>query len=204
MKKRKAIIKLLIVLVAIFTMWIVTSEVKVIIKNGEIERYTIDKTQNEYYIETTQDMWDFAEEVNNGNTFKGITVYLTADIDLGCTEENQWMTMGKYSYYYGNSCFEGTFDGQGYKITGLYINNDKSCQGLFGINKGTLKNIICEGTIINTFNSSNDYGHIGGLVGYNDNGNIYNCHTHIDISADRYFVGGIVGQSKRRNNRKMQ
>lgn len=200
MNRRKIIVKLLIVvLVTILLSQIVLPQISVVIENGKILQFMANnEEESEYYINTAQDMWDFAEEVNNGNTFNGITVYLTADIDLGCTEENQWETMGGYSYYYGTSCFEGTFDGKGYKITGLYINNDKECQGLFGSNKGTLKNIICEGTI-NTSNSMLT----GGLVAYNDNGNIYNCHSYVNILADGFKVGGIVGGSIRRDNRKM-
>ena len=29
-----------------------------------------------YYINTAEDLWKFAEEVNDGNKFEGITVYL--------------------------------------------------------------------------------------------------------------------------------
>lgn len=173
---------------------IVTATLEV--TGGALKGLSIEIKPEKYYINTAQDLWDFAAEVNNGNTFEGITVELTANIDLGCSQDNQWITIGgNLGADDSEPCFAGTFNGQGYKISGLLINNDKNCQGLFGSNKGTLKNIICEGSITNTFNSSNGDGPIGGLVAYNDNGTIYNCQTYIYIVADRYWVGGIVGNS---------
>lgn len=56
------------------------------IKNNYIEN-----TESEYYINNAQDLWEFADKVNNGNTFEGVTVYLTADINLECTQNNQWI-----------------------------------------------------------------------------------------------------------------
>ncbi len=50
----------------------------------------------EYYIGTEQELWNFANEVNEGNTFDGTTVYLTEDINLNCTKDNQWLPIGRY------------------------------------------------------------------------------------------------------------
>ena len=93
------------------------NKINTIAKNGnEIKNnYMTISSANEYYINTAQDLWDFAEEVNNGNTFEGVTVFLTNDIDLGCDEENQWIPIGVLT------SFEGVFDGKNYKISGLYI-----------------------------------------------------------------------------------
>ena len=38
-----------------------------------------------------EDLKKFASEVNSGNSFAGKTVYLMADIDLKCDENNQWV-----------------------------------------------------------------------------------------------------------------
>ena len=49
-----------------------------------------------YEINTEQDLWDFASEVNNGNTFEGVNIYLNKDIKLSCSNDKQWIPIGHY------------------------------------------------------------------------------------------------------------
>lgn len=177
------------------------NKINTIAKNGnEIKNnYMIISSENEYYINTAQDLWDFAEEVNNGNTFEGVTVSLTNDIDLGCDEENQWIPIGVLT------SFEGVFDGKNYKISGLYIGDLIGKQyyniGLFGKNMGTIKNLkivdsLIElnniGELANTLNTTR----LGGIAAIN-NGNLINCYnsTNINITLveeTNIDLGGIV------------
>ena len=177
------------------------NKINTIAKNGnEIKNnYMTISSGNEYYINTAQDLWDFAEEVNNGNTFEGVTVSLTDDIDLGCDEENQWIPIGVLT------SFEGVFDGKNYKISGLYIGDLIGEQyyniGLFGKNMGTIKNLkivdsLIEvnniGELINTLNTTR----LGGITAIN-NGNLINCYnsTNINITLEEETntdLGGIV------------
>ena len=46
--------------------------------------------------------------------------------------------------------FKGTFEGNGHKITGIYINSEENYQGFFGQNKGTIKNLGIENGYIYT------------------------------------------------------
>ena len=67
--------------------------------------------------------------------------------------------------------FVGTFDGQGYKITDLYINRPSSDYiGLFGVANGEIKNVGLEEVWIH----GDSY--VGALVGRNI-GDISNCHA---------------------------
>ena len=177
------------------------NKINTIAKNGnEIKNnYMTISSGNEYYINTAQDLWDFAEEVNNGNTFEGVTVSLTDDIDLGCDEENQWIPIGVLT------SFEGVFDGKNYKISGLYIGDLIGEQyyniGLFGKNMGTIKNLkivdsLIEvnniGELTNTLNTTR----LGGIAAIN-NGNLINCYnsTNINITLveeTNIDLGGIV------------
>ena len=177
------------------------NKINTIAKNGnEIKNnYMTISSGNEYYINTAQDLWDFAEEVNNGNTFEGVTVSLTDDIDLGCDEENQWIPIGVLT------SFEGVFDGKNYKISGLYIGDFIGKQyyniGLFGKNVGTIKNLkivdsLIEvnniGELANTINTTR----VGGITAIN-NGNLINCYnsTNINITLveeTNIDLGGIV------------
>lgn len=53
------------------------------------------------------------------------------DINLEGSEENKWQTIENLT---------GMLDGQGYTITGLYINSTNKNGGMFATNEGTIKN----------------------------------------------------------------
>ena len=86
-----------------------------------------------YTISNAEELKEFRDDVNNGDSFAGKTVVLTNDIDLDGSDDNQWTPI---------SPFYGTFDGQGNTISGLYINQpDATYFGLFAHNYGTIKNL---------------------------------------------------------------
>ena len=111
-----------------------------------------------YKIATAADLLEFADKVNNKNQTSA-WAELTADIDLSsvCSKEKgNWTPIGNSSNEY-----TGTFNGQNFKISGLYINSDDNDQGLFGrVNGGTVKNLTVSGSV-----SGNN--HVGGVVGVN-------------------------------------
>lgn len=116
---------------------------------------------------------------------------LTANINLGASAEPQWTAIGN---------FTGTFDGAGYKISGLYLNADNlgpadQGLGLFTMvgEGGTVENLTVEGVIDGT----NAGVGIGGIVGKNNGGIISNCTSIVDITGSvDSNVGGIVGSSE--------
>ena len=88
-----------------------------------------------YRIATPQDLVEFAAVVNNGYGY--VDAKLMADLNMSGV---------KYTPI-GNSAatsYQGTFDGQGYTIDNLVINNnDKEGQGIFGyVNNATILNLI--------------------------------------------------------------
>lgn len=177
-QKRKISLMLSIILI----LQIILPILNVVIENAMISK-AIAYSGTEYYINTAQDMWDFAALVNNGDTFKGVTVCLTADIDLGCDENNQWIPIGDYSSNSAN-IFKGIFDGNNHTISGIYIEKTNDYQGLFGVNhEGIIKNVSINNSNINAINS------VGGIAGYNYKGTIYNCRY------DGAIICGIVSGS---------
>ena len=116
---------------------------------------------------------------------------LTANINLGASAEPPWTAIGN---------FTGTFDGAGYKISGLYLNADNlgpadQGLGLFTMvgEGGTVENLTVEGVIDGT----NAGVGIGGIVGKNNGGIISNCTSSVDITGSvDSNVGGIVGSSE--------
>ena len=114
--------------------------------------------------------------------------------------------------------FTGTYDGQGYTITGLNINSDKENQGLFSyLDGGTLRNIRLidcyiaglentggivgynyQGTVENCSVIGGEvYGteYVGGVAGYNRYGNVENCYTTAEIYSDTNQTGDITGEN---------
>ena len=66
-------------------------------------------------IATLSELQQFAADVNNGNTYEGRTVVLTADIALG-GDSSPWTPIGNES-----SHFKGTFNGENHVVSGLFI-----------------------------------------------------------------------------------
>ncbi|MDD3862611.1 MAG: InlB B-repeat-containing protein, partial [Clostridia bacterium] len=93
-----------------------------------------------------------------------------------------WVPIGN-----NTNTFKGTFDGNGYYITGIFINGTNDYQGLFGyIDTGSMiKNL----EVNNSFIKGNS--NVGGIAGYTK-GTIYSCANTAYISGVKY-VGGIAG-----------
>ena len=150
------------------------------------------------FISTADELFAFAKAVNEGgNTFSGLTVFLTADIDL---ENATWTPIGQA----GATQFKGIFDGQGHTIKNLNI--DSSAQtgehyssGLFGWAESgvTIKNVNVDGaTVVGNHN-------VAVIVGYTYSGKISNCHVtnanivckHVNDDACGDKCGLIAGYS---------
>lgn len=135
---------------------------------------------------------EFAENVNQGESYAGFTVTLGNDITL----TDEWTPIGIDR----NHPFSGVFDGGGNTINGLSIRSNTSSSshvGLFGyVSGGTIQNLTVKG-IVDIIASSRAY--VGGIVGYNSKGTITNCRNQSAINIDggttgSTYVGGIVGQ----------
>ena len=158
-------------------------------------------------IATAEEFLKFAENCRLDAYSQNLLVSLETDLDLSGYE------------FAGIPIFNGTFDGNHHKITGLRIKGDGSMQGLFRyltadaivhnlsvsgeVHPGGSRNEIGaiagrnEGQILNcSFSGSlsgSDY--IGGIAGTNAvTGIIENCQVGGDVHGD-HFVGGIAGQN---------
>ena len=114
----------------------------------------------------------------------------TADIDL---EGENWIPIGKriINGEEKNVSFFGNYNGQGHKITNLYIDRADKYTGLFGSFNGDkfIENLIVFGTV-NSSSSS-----VGGICGEicNGGGTIRNCAFIGDVKGSSGSIGGIVG-----------
>jgi PKD repeat protein len=132
------------------------------------------------------------EDLQNMTNNLSRNYYLANDIDCSCTAS--WNSgagfepIGNYS-----NPFTGTFDGQGYTITDLFINRPATGYvGLFGYtgSGSEIKNVGLENISVR--------GHIdvGGLVGHNEYGTISNSSSTGSVSSSDNKVGGLVGYNK--------
>jgi hypothetical protein len=135
--------------------------------------YTNNTDATEFTITTPEQLAGLAQLVNDGTqTFSGKTITLGNDISLNTTTNwqswstttapaNSWTKIGGVS----STNFTGTFDGAGYVISGVYINNTSSYyQGLFGRigSGGEVKNLGVVASYIRGMST------VGCLAGQND------------------------------------
>ena len=115
------------------------------------------------------------------------TIKLTADIDLG---DKEWTPIGN-----GNNsfAFSGTFDGDGYTISGLNV-PDANAPGLFGCIFGTVQNLIVKGSVTVGDEADNgDYWEAGGVV-CDNNGTVQNCGFYGSVNDEIGLdAGGVAG-----------
>lgn len=140
-----------------------------------------------YQIGSKEELAWLAQEVNAGRG-KTYCAVLTGDIDL---ENEAWTPIGKSSSY----PFSGSFDGQGYTISGLNVTASTSGDyGLFGYGQEcTIRNVTVEGQVQISDSGRNTYG-IAGILGrlYGTSGGVENCINRANVSGGQN-VGGIVG-----------
>ncbi len=185
--------------------------------------------EDPYLISDGSELAYLAQEVNGRNDYSDVYFKLTNDIYLNDTNgweswgdsetpQNEWTAIGRYNIYEDEYpiAFNGCFDGDGYAVHGIYINNQEDYQGLFGYtgsdsviaNLGVTESYVCgygcvggvvgvnyDGNVINCYNMgiiSGEEG-IGGVVGFNDGGHVTDCHNAGSISGNYAGIGGVVG-----------
>ena len=152
-----------------------------------------------YKISTGAELAYLAEKVNGGESYSGNYFKLTSDIRLNADDVptagdslNSWTSIGNANA----KKFQGTFDGDGHTISGLYINNATQYQGLFGniSTGGVVKNLVVAGRVIATGQNN-----VGGIVARLSGGTVQNCGFYGAVTAGTSNAGGVVGQGSATN-----
>ena len=139
------------------------------------------KYENDVYqISNGAELAWFAAKVNDGDYT--ISAKLVNDIDL-CNYD--WTPIGGDK---SNKAYQGTFDGDGYTIDGLYINNAKTYQGLFGYTTNShISGVTVDGEI-------NAKQYVAGVVAYmGAKTYVDRCVNKATVSGTSTYVGGITG-----------
>jgi uncharacterized repeat protein (TIGR02543 family) len=157
-------------------------------------------------ISTVEQLIQFRNEVNNGNTFDGRIVVLLNNINLNGIE---WRSIGGSA----NTPFDGTLYGNGNVISGLSsslfgtlgknatikdigvivdISRHGSVGGLAHVNYGKIEDSYVRGRVL----SSAEFTYTAGLVGRNNNsGNIVRSYFSGNVLTVNARVGGLVGDN---------
>ncbi len=180
---------------------------EVVISKGELSEEEdpidiswYDAEQTEFNISTAKQLLGLAELVNTGvSSFEGKTVNLIANITLNNTSNwsewnketadlNVWPIIGL-----GASQFNGTLDGQGHVIKGIFIPGNAAQQGLFKqtLADAIIRNLGIEESFIYGTNA------VGAFVGLH-RGLIENCYSSATISGSAGGIGrgGIAGRTQ--------
>lgn len=153
------------------------------------DKDSVKVTETGYALEigTYDQLVNFRNKVNAGASYSGMTVKLTADIDIS---ERAWTPIGaayRDKIDANAKVFQGTFDGQGHKITGL-------------TNTGFMISSVFKGSNSTTPAGYSEY--VFGLFGSVYNATIKNivmANVNVDLACDEKekvvgdSVGAIVG-----------
>lgn len=172
--------------------------------NGTADTSWYNDSETEFTITTAEQLAGLAELVNTrddedergcvceGYNFEGMTIKLGANIilnDLNCgnwKNFNAWTPIGCGFVVDVDTggMFNGTFDGCGYVISGVYINSGNNDGGLFESLHGTVKNL-------GVVNSCIKGDRVGGLVGFGWESTISSSY-YSGIVKGKDGVGGLA------------
>ena len=129
-----------------------------------------------------------AEQLNKVRDYLDKHFVQVANIDLGAAPWNQgqgWEPIGN-----SDNQFTGSYNGGGHSISGLYINRNSSCAGLFGYlgDGGEITGV----NITNAQVRGGDY--TGILAGYVNNAAIKTSHVEGTVTGGYWVAGGLAGE----------
>ena len=137
-------------------------------------------------IGSIEELQAFADAVDNGETYEGKTVVLTADID---TSGTTWNPIGEKA---DNKSFRGTFDGNGHTVI-LSIKSASGYNGLFCYNFGTIKNVKIAGRVETTAKNAM---YNGAVCAQNKSGGVVDsCINEAVCTYGGGYSAGVVGQN---------
>ena len=160
-----------------------------------------------YQISDAEELYGFASIVSGTDGFKRDTTACGKLVNDIVVNENvldgsgnlnvadtanfaQWVPMME---------FRGKFDGNSHTISGLYVNDEYSFSGLFGVvllhEEDSTVSIRNLGIVGSYFFSHSYVGAIAGFVGSGANVIIENCFSNSRVESDGNYAGGLVGMS---------
>lgn len=145
--------------------------------------------ESPYMINSADDLVALSNAVSQGVTYAGTFFKLGGNISLSGLSWTPIGVWGEDDLGWKNKPFRGSFDGGGFTISNLTMNNTSvNYVGLFGLTKqAVIKNLKLESISL----SANKI--LGGLVAKADSTSISDCELSVSLIGQER-VGGIVGE----------
>ena len=146
---------------------------------------------NPYKIATAEDLMFLGESPEDYYKHFILTADIDLDPNLSGPKVFDRAVIAPYTNRNGHFegvPFTGVFDGNGHIISHLTITGENYL-GLFGVLESAA-NISNLGLVAIDIDGMNSY--VGGLVGYNWDGGIFNCYSTGSVSGN-FHIGGLVG-----------
>ncbi len=170
---------------------------------ADISWYNKDK--DTYTISNLNQLWGFRQLTETKN-FKGKTIKLANDIVVNQGDANTWGATAPaivwrplgYSVEFGGTAFQGTFDGQGHTVSGLYAKTEKSVSGFFGEigTSAVVKNLKVTNSYFEAVRAKSDnWGMVGGVAG-KCAGTVDTVYCNATLVNNGTVTGGIVGMMR--------
>jgi len=154
-------------------------------------------TSNDPYTIRNADQWQYLiAQVAGGNTFEGMYIALTADIDFGGIElQPVGFILQKDEY---SSPFRGNFNGNDHTVSNFTMNaHYMYCRGLFGyMDMGSVQHIKVDNALIR--GNTNIGAIVGSIKGTSGNrSKVQHCTVGENVTVIGYQrVGGIIGNAE--------
>lgn len=146
-------------------------------------------TETTYEIDSAEALAGLSKLAAEGNTFQGISLNLTTDVDL---DNIEWTPI---------AMFMGNFNGNDHKVKNMYVALDSGQSGFFEyLQNAVVENLIIENANVNMLSTNSSF-YQGVLAGWTQNSEIKNCGTSGVLKADvtaSYVpcIGGFIGSAK--------
>lgn len=157
-----------------------------------------------YLISSSQELNDFAVQVNAGETFSGKYIALADDIYLNeVSDFSSWSsTSAPSNVWPGLNNFAGTIDGRNHAIIGLYMCRNEENTGFINTTDpqvcASIKNLVFKNCYVH--GTSN----VGAIFGSPSYASIENCAVHGIVEGSGDNVGGFVGYFESPGKRGLQ
>jgi len=169
---------------------------------GVVDTSWYNETDRAFVITNPAELYGVAELSNTTTDFSNQKIYLGADIVVNDGTVEEWLADGfdknslhKWEQSIGTNVwgrrFDGTFDGQGHAIQGIYSVKEEANKGFFGTiaSNAVIRNLRLENSYVyNTYHTT------GGVVGLANGGDIINVYSGVQLETVDH-TGGVVGRT---------
>lgn len=166
--------------------------------DGTVDTSWYTGNETEYNITSAAALAGVSKLANEGNSFQGITLKLTTDVDLSGLP---WTPIKK---------FQGIFDGDNHTVSNMCVELENGQSGFFEyLNNATVKNLVLEQATV-VVSETNTSFYQGILAGWVQGATIENCGVvsgsiTANLGEDAWSpsIGGLIGSCKGKDSLKL-